>query len=158
MKAPKMPSVEYEAETKTKTNCNAGSVEGRADFESVLTHRYRRQQVEFFETKLADSTVCANNVTPDDPIHSQLSISTALTTTSVSSTTTTSSTLLLEPTTNLGRVQQQQQLQQQQQENTRHTRNTHLGSDTYFMLQAPKMVPFWVLPVYGSKWKSLARK
>ena len=80
MKAPKMPSVEYEAETKTKSNCNAGSVEGRADFESVLTHRYRQQQVEFFESKLADSTVYANNVPSDDPIHSQVSISTALTT------------------------------------------------------------------------------
>ena len=139
VKAPKMPSA-----TRTETNCNARSVDERADSESVLAHRHRQQQVGFHEPKLAESTVYANNETPDDSIHSQLSsaAATALTaataaTATMPSSSSSSSTLLLQPPTSLGRI-----LNTTQQENTQHSQHSHL-SDTYFMLQAPKMVPWW---------------
>ena len=138
VKAPKMPSA-----TRTETNCNARSVDERADSESVLAHRHRQQQVGFHEPKLAESTVYANNETPDDSIHSQLSsaAATALTaataaTATMPSSSSSSTTLLLQPPTSLGRI-----LNTTQQENTHSatTLNTSHLSDTYFMLQAPKM-------------------
>ena len=126
--------------SRTETNCNARSVDESADSESVLAHRHRQQQVGFHEPKLAESTVYANNETPDDSIHSQLSsaAATALTaataaTATMPSSSSSSTTLLLQPPTSLGRI-----LNTTQQENTQHSQHSHL-SDTYFMLQAPKM-------------------
>ena len=147
VKAPKLPST-----TRTETNCNARSVDERADSESVLAHRHRQQQVGFHEPKLAESTVYANNETPDDSIHSQLS-SAAPTTAATTTTPSSSTTLLLEPTTSLGRVSNTN-TNQPQQENTHsahHSQHSHL-SDTYFMLQAPKMVPWWD---FARKWKQM---